>query len=248
VTAASGRSEPEKGSQGVPAPARGPSAGETPIRVLVVDDHGVVRRGMQSYLETIDDIDCVGEAADGKQALDRVAALAAAGHPPHVVMMDLVMPRMDGIQATAVLKERYPLVATVAMTSFTEVDRVHAALAAGAAGYLLKDASAEAVATAIRAAQRGEVHLDSRVAKRLTDSMRAAEPGTLGALTSREREVLALVAQGLSNRDVAGALSISERTARTHVSSILTELGLASRTQAALWAVREGVVRPPRGL
>ena len=144
--------------------ARGPSeAGDTPIRVLVVDDHGVVRRGLESYLETVDDIKCVGEAADGQQALDRVASLAAAGRPPHVVMMDLVMPRMDGIQATAALKERYPHVEAVAMTSFTEADRVHAALEAGAAGYLLKDASADAVATAIRAAHRGEVHLDARI-------------------------------------------------------------------------------------
>jgi DNA-binding NarL/FixJ family response regulator len=216
------------------------------IRVLVVDDHGVVRRGMQSYLETLDDIVCVGEAADGQQALDRVAALAAAGRPPDVVMMDLVMPRMDGIAATAALKQRYPEIEAVAMTSFTELDRIHAALEAGAAGYLLKDAGAEAVATAIRAAHRGEVHLDPRVARLLTASLRSTRPDTVGALTAREREVLALVARGMSNQQIAEALSISERTARTHVSSILIKLGLASRTQAALWAIREGVVPAPR--
>jgi DNA-binding NarL/FixJ family response regulator len=215
------------------------------IRVLVVDDHGVVRRGLQSYLETMRDIDCVGEAADGQQALDKLAALAATGRRPNVVVMDLVMPRMDGVRATAALRERYPDVEAVAMTSFTEVERVHAALEAGAAGYLLKDASAEAVASAIRAAHRGEVHLDPRVAKRLTDSLRASAPEALAALSPREREVLALVAQGLSNREIGRALFISERTARTHVSSILSKLGLASRTQAALWAIREGVVEGP---
>jgi DNA-binding NarL/FixJ family response regulator len=216
------------------------------IRVLVVDDHGVVRRGMQSYLDTLDDIVCVGEAADGEQALDRVAALDAAGRTPDVVMMDLVMPRMDGIEATAALKQRYPEIEAVAMTSFTELERIHAALEAGAAGYLLKDASAEAVATAIRAAHRGEVHLDPRVARHLTASLRSPRPDTVAALTAREREVLTLVARGLSNQQIAEELSISERTARTHVSSILTKLGLASRTQAALWAIREGVVPAPR--
>jgi DNA-binding NarL/FixJ family response regulator len=216
------------------------------IRVLVVDDHGVVRRGLQSYLETLDDIVCVGEAADGQQALDRVAALAAAGRPPHVVMMDLVMPRMDGIAATAALRQRYPEVEVVAMTSFTELERIHAALEAGAAGYLLKDASAEAVADAIRAAHRGEVHLDPRVARHLTASLRSTRPDSLRGLSGREREVLTLVARGLPNLQIANELSISERTARTHVSSILTKLGVASRTQAALWAIREGVVPAPR--
>jgi DNA-binding NarL/FixJ family response regulator len=228
----------------VSAPTTDGATGER-IRVLIVDDHGVVRRGMQAYLETLDDIDCVGEASDGQQALDRVGALAATGHPPHVVMMDLVMPRMDGVTATTALKQRFPEIETVAMTSFTELERVHAALAAGAAGYLLKDASAEAVASAIRAAHRGEVHLDPRVARRLTASLRSRASDTVAPLTTREREVLTLVAQGRSNQEIAQDLSISERTARTHVSSILTKLGLASRTQAALWAIREGVVPAP---
>lgn len=215
------------------------------IRVLVVDDHGVVRRGMQAYLETLDDIVCIGEASDGQQALDRVAALAAAGRPPDVILMDLVMPRMDGVAAAAALKQLYPEVETVAMTSFTELERVHAALEAGVAGYLLKDATAEAVASAIRAAHHGELQLDPRVARRLTASLRSPRPDAVAALTAREREVLTLVGHGLSNQQIAQQLSISERTARTHVSSILTKLGLASRTQAALWAIREGVVSSP---
>ena len=215
-----------------------------PIRVLVVDDHGVVRRGMQSYLGTMDDIDCIGEAADGQQALDQVASLDAAGQPPDVVMMDLVMPRMDGIRAIAALKDRHPGVEAVAMTSFAEIERIHAALDAGAAGYLLKDASAEEVADAIRAAHRGEAHLDPRVAKRLTQSLR--EPAAIDELTPREREVLVLVATGLSNQKIARTLAISERTARTHVSSILSKLGLASRTQAALWAIRKGIAQLPQ--
>jgi DNA-binding NarL/FixJ family response regulator len=218
---------------------------DAPITVLVVDDHGVVRRGMQSYLELLTDIQCVGEAEDGRKALDRVAALDAAGEPPDVVMMDLVMPGMDGIRATAVLKQRYPDVQAVAMTSFAEVERIQEALEAGAAGYLLKDASVEAVAAAIRAASRGEVYLDSRVAQRLAESLRAPRTAGAHALTAREREVLVQVAHGLSNQQIARRLSISERTARSHVSSILTKLGLASRTQAALWAIREGLVPRP---
>jgi DNA-binding NarL/FixJ family response regulator len=130
------------------------------------------------------------------------------------------------------------------MTSFAEVERVHAALEAGAAGYLLKDASAEEVADAIRAAHRGEAHLDPRVAKRLTQSLR--EPTAIDELTPREREVLVLVASGLSNYEIARTLAISERTARTHVSSILAKLGLASRTQAALWAIRKGIAQLPQ--
>ena len=221
-----------------------PDTGNPPIRVLVVDDHGVVRRGMHSYLETMDDIDCIGEAADGREALDQVAALDAAGQLPHVVMMDLVMPRMDGISAIAALKDRHPGVEAVAMTSFAEIERVHAALEAGAAGYLLKDASAEEVADAIRAAHRGEAHLDPRVAKRLTQTLH--EPAAIDELTPREREVLVLVATGLSNHRIARTLAISERTARTHVSSILSKLGLASRTQAALWAIRKGIAQLPQ--
>jgi DNA-binding NarL/FixJ family response regulator len=223
----------------------GRHADPRPIRVFVVDDHAVVRRGMQAYLELIDDLELVGDAASGQQALDRILALAAAGRPPDVVMMDLVMPGLDGIATTAALKERHPEVEVVAMTSFSEGERVHSALQAGAAGYLLKDAEADAVAVAIRAAHRGEVHLDPVVAEQLTRSLRTPRPQALATLTEREREVLTLLAQGLSNKDIARQLFISERTARTHVSSILAKLDLASRTQAALWAIREGLGPAP---
>ena len=167
--------------------------------------------------------------------------LAAHQRLPDVVLMDLLMPRLDGVAATTAIKGLYPSVEVVALTSFSEAERVHLALAAGAAGYLLKDAEADEVVAAVRAACRGEVHLDPVVARKLTRSLVAPQQ-TATALTRREREILVLVAQGGSNRDIAKALVISERTARTHVSNVLTKLGLASRTQAALWAIREGLV------
>jgi DNA-binding NarL/FixJ family response regulator len=157
------------------------------------------------------------------------------------VLMDLVMPQLDGVAATKEIKRRHPSVEVVALTSFSEAERVHLALAAGAAGYLLKDAEADEVVAAVRAAYRGEVHLDPVVARTLTRSL-VAPQGTATGLTPRERQILVLVAKGRSNRDIADALVISERTARTHVSHVLAKLGLASRTQAALWAVREGLV------
>jgi DNA-binding NarL/FixJ family response regulator len=218
---------------------------QRPVRVFVVDDHTVVRRGLRAYLETVDDMEMVGEAADGQEALDAIAALAAAGGPPDVALMDLLMPGMDGITATAAITQRHPDLAVVAMTSFTQADLVHGALQAGAAGYLLKDAEADEVAAAIRAACRGEVHLDPAIAKQLTRSLVAPKPQAADALTDREREVLVLVAKGLSNQQIADALVISERTARTHVSNILGKLAVASRTQAALLAIREGIAPAP---
>lgn len=212
------------------------------IRVFLVDDHNVVRRGMHAYLDMLDDIEIVGEAGDGRQALERIAALEQQDLLPDVVLMDLLMPQMDGIEATAELKRRYPMVEVVALTSFIEEEKVHRALQAGAAGYLLKDAEADEVARAIRAAHRGEVHLDPAVAKRLMQSLRAPKQEAAEPLTEREREVLILVAQGRANKEIARQLGISERTARTHVSNILGKLSLASRTQAALYAVREGML------
>jgi DNA-binding NarL/FixJ family response regulator len=219
--------------------------GQRPVRVFVVDDHTVVRRGLQAYLETVEDMEVIGEAAEGREALDGIAALAAAGRPPDVVLMDLLMPGMDGVTATAAITQRYPEMEVVAMTSFTQADMVHGALQAGASGYLLKDAEADEVAAAIRAACRGEVHLDPAIAKQLTRLLVAPKPQTVSSLTDREREVLVLVAQGLSNQQIANALVISERTARTHVSNILSKLGVASRTQAALLAIREGIAPAP---
>jgi DNA-binding NarL/FixJ family response regulator len=218
---------------------------QPPVRVFVVDDHTVVRRGLRAYLEMVDDMEVVGEAADGQEALDGIAALVVAGRPPDVVLMDLLMPGMDGVTATAAITQRYPEMEVVAMTSFTQADLVHGALQAGAAGYLLKDAEADEVAAAIRAACRGEVHLDPAIAKQLTRLLVAPKPQTVDALTDREREILVLVAQGLSNQQIADALVISERTARTHVSNILSKLEVASRTQAALLAIREGIAPTP---
>ena len=220
---------------------------QPPVMVFVVDDHTVVRRGLRAYLDMVDDMEMVGEAANGQEALDGIAALVADGQPPDVVLMDLLMPGMGGVTATAAITQLHPGVAVVAMTSFTQADMVHGALQAGAAGYLLKDAEAEEVAAAIRAACRGEVHLDAVVAKQLTRSLVAPGPQTVHALTDREREVLILVAQGLSNQQIADALVISERTARTHVSNILSKLGVESRTQAALLAIREGIAPVPSG-
>jgi DNA-binding NarL/FixJ family response regulator len=211
------------------------------IRVFLVDDHAVVRRGIRAFFELLDDIEILGEAADGRAALDELSMLAARDDLPDVVLMDLLMPRLDGVAATSAIKERYPEVEVVALTSFSEAERVHVALEAGAAGYVLKDAEAEEVIAAVRAAHRGEVHLDSAVARKLTRSL-VAPHRTATALTPRERQILVLVAQGESNRRIASMLLISERTVRTHVSNVLAKLGLASRTQAALWAVREGLV------
>jgi DNA-binding NarL/FixJ family response regulator len=218
---------------------------ELPLTVLIVDDHGVVRQGMRAYLSMVPDIVVIGEAVDGQQALDRLQTLAKTDALPDVVLMDILMPRMDGIAATAAIKAQFPLIDVVVLTSFIEEAKVQAALEAGATGYLLKDAEADQVAAAVRAAHRGELQLDPAIAARLMRSLRMpirADP--LAELTEREREVLTLIAQGQANKAIAVTLGITERTARTHVSNILGKLGLASRTQAALFAVREGLVEP----
>lgn len=217
-----------------------PEPSVRPLTVLVVDDHAVVRRGISAYFEFLDDIEMVGEAADGRQALDKLAALAVYTTTPDVVLMDLVMPRMDGLEALTEITQRYPEVAVVMMTSFGETRRVHAALEAGARGYLLKDAGPTEVAAAVRAAANDEVFIDPAVARALTREMVVLRSG-IETLTERETAVLALVAQGMTNRQIATDLHISERTARTHVSNILAKLGFQSRTQAALFAVEEGL-------
>jgi DNA-binding NarL/FixJ family response regulator len=219
---------------------------ERPIRVYVVDDHGVVRRGLRAYLEMIADIEFVGEASRGDEALDGIGTLASQGQLPDVVVMDLLMPGMDGTTATSAIKERYPTVQVVAVTSFVAEDMVLGALQAGAVGYILKDAEADEVAAAIRAAHRGDVHLARVPAIQLAKSLRdPAREASRESLTDREWQVLALVAGGAANKAIGRALSISERTARTHVSNILMKLGLGSRTEAALWAIREGLAAPP---
>jgi DNA-binding NarL/FixJ family response regulator len=219
-------------------------AGQEVIGVLVVDDHAVVRRGLSAYLESADGIEAVAEAVNGRDALVQLRRLATENRLPKVVLMDVLMPEMDGISAIGEILASYPDVRVVMLTSFGEVERVYAALQAGAAGYLLKDADPDEVAAAIRAAARGEVHLDPAVAGRLTRQL-VSPPTGLAALTARERTVLALVARGLSNRQIAAELYISDRTARTHVSHVLTKLQLSSRTQAALVAIREGLIPPP---
>jgi DNA-binding NarL/FixJ family response regulator len=216
----------------------------SPIRILIADDHAMVRRGMRDFLELHDDLEVVGEAGDGEQATRLAADLR-----PDVVVMDLMMPVMDGIAATAAIKSADPRIEVVALTSFVEEARVIAAIEAGASGFLLKDAEADDLAAAIRAAAAGEMHLDPAVAGIVARRMRAGSgsdgPGPrgsrIGDLTARERDVLGGVARGLSNRAIAAELGITERTARTHVSNILAKLGLASRTQAALFAVQHGL-------
>jgi DNA-binding NarL/FixJ family response regulator len=216
------------------------------IRVLVVDDHAVVRRGLLAFLDGEPDLDVVADAEGGAQALEAVRSLDSMDKRPHVVVMDLQMEPLDGIETTRRIRAAYDDVEVVVLTSFGEEDRVHAALRAGASGFLLKDADADEVAVAVRAAHRGELQLDPAVAHRLTASLRAGtDAGEAGRLTSRERDVLRLLAKGEANKEIAAGLGISERTARTHVSNILSKLRLNSRTQAALWATREGLAASP---
>jgi DNA-binding NarL/FixJ family response regulator len=221
--------------------------GDETIDVLVVDDHEVVRRGLLAFLGSEPDIDVIGEAGGGAQALDVLAAMESDGRRPDVIVMDLQMAPVDGIESTRQIRALYGDMKVVALTSFADEERVHAALQAGAAGYVLKDADADDVAAAVRAAHRGEVQIDPLVARRLMSSLHhpgADHPGS--DLTSRELDVLRLVAAGKPNKQIATELSISERTARTHVSRVLRKLNLSSRTQAALWAVREGLVEVER--
>lgn len=211
------------------------------IRVFLVDDHRVVRTGLAAYLGGEPGMRVVGQASDGAEALDEIAVLDRGGERPDVILMDLMMPVRDGIATTSEVKRRWPEIEIVAVTSFVEEEKVRGALEAGAAGYLLKDADAPEVTAAIRSAVAGEVHLDPAAARALTASLRAPRHDQ-AQLTPREREVIVAVASGATNRQIARTLGLSERTARTHVSNILAKLGLTSRTQAAMWAVREGLV------
>lgn len=208
------------------------------IRVLLVDDHQVVRRGLRTFLEVQDDIEVVGEAADGDEGVARTAELV-----PDVVLMDVKMPGTDGIEALRRIRESGSAARVLVITSFTEQRTVVPALRAGAAGYVYKDVDPEALAKAIRSVHAGHVLLQQDVAGTLLAPEAGGGPaqGRGTALTEREREVLVLIADGRSNREIARALVVSEKTVKTHVSNILMKLDLADRTQAALWAVRHGL-------
>jgi two-component system, NarL family, response regulator LiaR len=205
------------------------------IRLLLVDDHVVVRQGLRMVLSLEPDLEIIGEANNGQEALSLVKKLN-----PQVVLMDLLMPVMDGVSAIRVLKKDYPDIEVVALTSVLEDRLVIDAVEAGAAGYLLKESGPEELIEAIRAAAKGEVRLHPKAQKRLIKEVRT--PEMRESLTERETETLRLIAKGLSNKEVATQLSVSEVTVKTHVSSILSKLNLQSRTQAALFALKEGLV------
>jgi DNA-binding NarL/FixJ family response regulator len=204
------------------------------IRVLICDDHAVVRQGLRTYLELQEDIEVVGEAADGQAAID-----AAVRHRPDVVLLDLAMPDRDGLGALPRLRE---LARVIVLTSFGEDDRLFAALRGGAVGFLLKDTEPAELVRAIRAADAGQSPLSPAVAARVIDQLaQAGRPRAIEALTPREREVLRLIAEGLSNKRIARELGVAEKTVKTHVGHVLAKLELTDRTQAALYAVREGL-------
>jgi DNA-binding NarL/FixJ family response regulator len=217
-----------------------------PIRVLVVDDHAVVREGLRTFLELQDGIEVVGEAADGEEAVARAAELQ-----PDVILMDLVMPGLDGIGAMRELRRRSSSARVIVLTSFLDDDRLMPALQAGADGYLLKDVEPAELARAVRSACADEALIDPMVAARLLhtlsrDGNRGAGPVAAAAidqLTRREREVLELIALGYSNKRIALELGVAEKTVKTHVGHLLAKLGVADRTQAALLAVESGLGR-----
>ena len=217
------------------------------ITVLLVDDHAVVRQGVEAFLSTQPDIAVAGQAASGGEALRLAAELA-----PDVVLMDLKMPEMDGVETTRRLKQISPRTQVIVLTSYHDDEHIFPAIRAGALSYLLKDAGPKEIATAVRKAAAGEAVIHPRVAARLVQEIsgaRALEVNPFTELTERELEVLQLLAQALSNAEIAAQLVISEKTVKSHVSNILGKLHLADRTQAAVYAWREGIVRKgaPRG-
>jgi two-component system, NarL family, response regulator LiaR len=213
----------------------------TAIRVLIADDHAVVRQGLRTFLDLQEDLEVVGEASDGGEAVE-----VAEREAPDVVLMDLVMPGMDGIAAIRALRERVPGARAIALTSFGDDERVFPAVRAGAAGYLLKDVEPGELVRAIRVVHAGQSVVHPAVASRLLEELAADGAATGRApgevLTAREREVLRLIARGRSNKVIALELGVAEKTVKTHVSHILGKLDLTDRTQAALYAVRPGLV------
>ena len=206
------------------------------IRVMLVDDHTMVRRGLATFLKVFDDLDLVGEAASGEAAVQLCAQVL-----PDVVLMDLMMPGMDGVTATRLIRKQFPKVQVIALTSFKEQELVQNALQAGAIGYLLKDVSADDLARSIRAAHSGRATLSPEAAQALVNA--ANQPPAPGHdLTERERVVLALMVEGLNNTQIAGRLVVSPSTIKTHVSHILSKLGVTSRSEAVALALRSGLV------
>ncbi|MBV9466516.1 MAG: response regulator transcription factor [Solirubrobacterales bacterium] len=211
-----------------------------PIRVLIVDDHAVVREGLRTYLALQHGIEVVGEAGDGEEAVEQATRLE-----PDVILMDLVMPRRDGLSAMRALRGRAPRSRVIVLTSFLDDDRLMPAIEAGAAGYLLKNVDPSELARAVRAAHAGGAMLDPAVTAALMQTLSGrphSPPAERGRLTGREREVLELIAAGQSNKRIALTLGISEKTVKTHVGHLLAKLEVADRTQAALLAVREGLI------
>lgn len=207
-----------------------------PIRVMLVDDHAMVRRGLATFLQIFDDLELVGEADDGAAAIHLCARIQ-----PDVVLMDMVMPQMDGVTATRAIRQQFPLVQVIALTSFKEEELVQKVLQAGAIGYLLKDVSAEELVQAIRAAHAGRSTLAQEAAQALIHA--TTQSPTLGHdLTEREREVLGLMVAGFNNTEIADKLSVSPSTIKTHVSHVLAKLDVTSRTEAAALAVRHGLI------
>ena len=209
-----------------------------PIRIFIAEDHAIVRQGLRALLATEADVEVVGEAANGREAVAEVARLR-----PDVVLMDLVLPEVDGIEATRRITAAWPDVRILVLTSFATDDKVFPAIKAGARGYLLKDSSPDDLVRAIRQVHRGESSLHPSIARKVLQELArgSQRPPTKEPLTPREVEVLRLVARGLGNQQIADALALSEATVRTHVSTILGKLHLATRTQAALYALREGL-------
>ncbi len=205
------------------------------IRILLVDDHSVVRQGLKMFLSLDPELEVVGEAANGEEAVRLARELR-----PDVVLMDLLMPVMDGITAIGIIRQEMPDVEVIALTSVLEDQSVVGAVRAGAIGYLLKDTQDEELRRAIKAASQGQVQLSPQAAARLMREMR--QPDAPEPLTEREQEVLVLLARGRANKEIARDLQIGEKTVKTHVSNILSKLGVQSRTQAALYAVRQGLV------
>lgn len=213
-----------------------PETSLSPIRVMLVDDHTMVRHGLATFLKIFDDFELVGEAENGEAAIKLCGEIM-----PDVILMDMVLPKMDGIAATQAIREKYPQVQVLALTSFKDEELITKVLKAGAIGYLIKNVSAEELAQAIRSAYKGRATLSPEVTQVMVDSAKQApKPGF--DLTQRECEILVLLVEGLNNTQIAGRLTISPSTVKTHVSNILSKLGVSSRTEAATLAFRLGLV------